>query len=169
MVDRLPNIHPGEILLEEFMEPLGLSRNALARELLVPPNRISKIVKGERSITADTAHRLARYFNTTPEFWMNLQVEYDLREHSSDLDDELDRILPHPETQPGDATTAEDSSIGESEEGELEGDWMMVIYEGTYAGDLGHMPRGSDRPSMKQLTVSGDDHASDDYSYAMAG
>lgn len=75
----LPPIHPGEHLLEDFMKPLGLSRNALARELRVPPQRISEIVQGRRSITADTALRLARYFDTTAAFWLNLQTRYDLQ------------------------------------------------------------------------------------------
>lgn len=75
----LPPIHPGELLREEFMKPLGVSINGLARELMVPPGRISNIVGGKRSITADTALRLSRYFGTTPQFWLNLQTEYDLR------------------------------------------------------------------------------------------
>lgn len=71
--------HPGEVLLEEFMRPLGLSANALARELHVPPNRITAIVGTvARAITPDTALRLSRYFGTTPEFWMNLQAAHDL-------------------------------------------------------------------------------------------
>lgn len=72
--------HPGEVLLEEFMRPLGLSANALARELHVPPNRITAIVAVDepRAVTPDTALRLSRYFGTTPEFWMNLQAAYDL-------------------------------------------------------------------------------------------
>lgn len=77
--------HPGEILREEFLAPLGMSANALARELRVPPNRITAIVNGTRSVTADTALRLARYFGTTPEFWINLQAAHDLslaRAHS---------------------------------------------------------------------------------------
>ncbi len=73
-----PPTHPGEILLEEFMEPLGLSQNALARALGIDPGRINEIVRGKRSISADTALRLARYFGTTPELWMNLQSRYDL-------------------------------------------------------------------------------------------
>lgn len=71
-------VHPGEILQQEFMGPLGLSMNRLALDLRVPPTRISAIIHGERSITPDTALRLARYFDTTPRFWMNLQVDYDL-------------------------------------------------------------------------------------------
>ena len=75
----LDPIHPGEILTEEFMKPLGISINRLARELHVPPNRIHGIVHGVRSITADTALRLGTYFGVTPELWLNLQTEYDLR------------------------------------------------------------------------------------------
>lgn len=75
---RLPPVHPGEILLEELMKPLGISRNRLAMELRVAVTRVSEIVAGRRGITADTALRLGRYFGTTPEFWMNLQARYDL-------------------------------------------------------------------------------------------
>jgi addiction module HigA family antidote len=73
-----PPIHPGEILLEEFMEPLGLTQNKLAEALDVDPGRINRIVTGKGRITADTALRLARYFGTTPQLWMNLQAKYDL-------------------------------------------------------------------------------------------
>ncbi len=76
---QLAPIHPGEILLEEFMRPLGISINRLARDLHVPPNRIHGIVHGTRSITADTALRLSIYFTVTPETWLGLQSEYDLR------------------------------------------------------------------------------------------
>ncbi|MGO9242009.1 MAG: HigA family addiction module antitoxin [Bryobacteraceae bacterium] len=76
---QLDPIHPGEILLEEFMRPLGVSINQLARDLDVPPNRISAIVNGARSITADTALRLAAYFGVSPETWLGLQLDYDLR------------------------------------------------------------------------------------------
>jgi addiction module HigA family antidote len=75
----LDPIPPGEILYEEFMKPLGVSINALARAIAVPPNRISEIVGGKRAITADTALRLGKYFGVTPEVWLNLQVDYDLR------------------------------------------------------------------------------------------
>ena len=75
----LDPIHPGEILIEEFMKPLGISINRLSRDLHVPPNRIHGIVHGTRSITADTALRLGIYFGVTPEIWLNLQSEYDLR------------------------------------------------------------------------------------------
>lgn len=76
---KLEPIHPGEILKEEFMEPLGLSSNALAIALRVPATRIGDIVRGHRSITPDTALRLGRYFGTTADLWLGLQVEYDLR------------------------------------------------------------------------------------------
>lgn len=75
----LEPIHPGEILLEEFMRPLGISINRLARDIAVPPGRISEIVRGKRSITADTALRLGKYFQVSPEIWVGLQADYDLR------------------------------------------------------------------------------------------
>jgi len=75
----LDPIPPGEILYEEFMKPLGVSINALAREIAVQPNRISDIVNGKRSITADTALRLGKYFRVSPETWLGLQADYDLR------------------------------------------------------------------------------------------
>lgn len=75
----LDPIHPGEILAEDFMKPLGLSINRLSRDLHVPPNRIHAIVHGTRTITADTALRLGTYFGMSPETWLNLQTEYDLR------------------------------------------------------------------------------------------
>ena len=75
----LEPIPPGEVLYEEFMKPLGVSINALAREIAVPPNRVSDIVNGKRSITADTALRLGKYFGVSPEVWLGLQVDYDLR------------------------------------------------------------------------------------------
>ena len=71
-------IHPGEILLTEFLEPLGLSQNRLAREIGVPPRRINEIVLGKRAITADTAMRLSRFFGTTAQFWLGLQADYEL-------------------------------------------------------------------------------------------
>lgn len=77
MADFSP-VHPGEILLEEFMEPLNISRNKLAIALCVPAQRIGQIVKGQRSITVDTAMRLAKFFGTTPHYWLNLQQRYDL-------------------------------------------------------------------------------------------
>lgn len=76
--DKLPPVHPGEVLLEEFMKPMGLSQNRLGNDLRVSARRINEIVNGKRSITADTALRLSRYFGNSPEFWMGLQVDYDL-------------------------------------------------------------------------------------------
>ena len=83
---RMAALHPGEMLREEFMKPLGLSSNALAMELRVPVTRISEIVRERRGITADTALRLARYFNMSPEFWMRLQMDFDL-ESASDAEE----------------------------------------------------------------------------------
>ncbi len=77
---RLRNIHPGEVLLEEFLKPMDLSQNAVARAIAVPPRRINEIVLGKRGITADTAIRLAKHFGTSEQFWMGLQADYDLEE-----------------------------------------------------------------------------------------
>lgn len=77
---RLPNIHPGEVLFEEFMQPLGISQNRLARAMCVPPRRINEIVHGQRAVTADTALRLAHVLGTSPQFWLGLQADYDLEE-----------------------------------------------------------------------------------------
>lgn len=79
MAPYLEPIHPGEILLEEFLQPMGISINRLARDIQVPPGRISTIVNGKRAISADTALRLSAYFGTSPELWLNLQTDYDLR------------------------------------------------------------------------------------------
>lgn len=82
----LANIHPGEVLLEEFLKPMGLSQNRLARDIGVPPRRINEIVLGKRAISADTAVRLAKYFDTSEKFWMGLQADYDLEEvHRRDV------------------------------------------------------------------------------------
>lgn len=75
---KLSNIHPGEVLLEEFLKPMAISQNALARALEVPPRRVNEIVLGKRSITADTALRLATFFGTSEGFWLGLQADYDL-------------------------------------------------------------------------------------------
>lgn len=77
---RLRNIHPGEVLLEEFLKPMDLSQNAIARAIGVPPRRVNEIVLGKRGITADTAIRLAKHFGTSEQFWMGLQADYDLEE-----------------------------------------------------------------------------------------
>jgi addiction module HigA family antidote len=76
--EKVPPVHPGEILLEDFMKPLGLTQYRLAKEMNVYPRRVNEIVHGKRAITADTALRLARFFGTSPEVWMNLQSHYDL-------------------------------------------------------------------------------------------
>ncbi len=88
---KLQNIHPGEILLEEFLIPMELSQNRLARDIGVPPRRINEIVHGKRAVTADTALRLARYFGTSEAFWMGLQADYDLEAARERLGDRLDR------------------------------------------------------------------------------
>ena len=76
--DKLAPIHPGEVLLEEFLKPMGLSQNRLALDIRVPARRINEIVLGKRRITVDTALRLVRYFNMSPQFWLGLQMDYDL-------------------------------------------------------------------------------------------
>lgn len=86
---KLPPVHPGEVLQEEFLVPHDLSQNALARGLGVPPRRINEIVHGKRRLTADTAQRLARYFGNTPQFWMGLQMDHDLEVEQDRLGDRL--------------------------------------------------------------------------------
>ncbi len=82
----LDNVHPGEVLLEEFLKPLGVSQNSLARAVSVPPRRINEIVHGKRSISADTAVRLSRFFGTSEKFWLGLQDDFDLEEARSKID-----------------------------------------------------------------------------------
>jgi len=84
-------IHPGEILFEEFLEPMGISQYRIAKDISVPPRRINEIVHGKRAITADTALRLSRYFGTTERFWMNLQGRYDIEVEKDRLGSRLDR------------------------------------------------------------------------------
>ncbi len=88
----LRNIHPGEVLLEEFLKPMSISAYRLAKETNLPQTRISEIVKGKRRVTADTALRLSKFFGTTPQFWLGLQGDYDLEEQQEKLADELARI-----------------------------------------------------------------------------
>ena len=76
--NKLPPVHPGEVLLEEFLKPLDISQYRLAKSMSVPPRRVNEIVLGKRSVSADTALRLSRYFGTSEQFWLNLQTEYDL-------------------------------------------------------------------------------------------
>jgi len=93
--DFLDPITPGEILREDFMEPMGISMNQLSRDLVVPPNRISEIINGKRGITVDTALRLDRYFGIEAQFWLNLQSEYDLRIMKRKIGADIERrILP---------------------------------------------------------------------------
>ena len=92
---KLPNIHPGEILLEEFLKPMAISQNRIARDIGVPPRRINEIVHGKRSMTADTAVRLAKYFNVSDSFWMGLQSDYDVEQAHRSLGKKLDKIPPY--------------------------------------------------------------------------
>lgn len=87
---KLPPIHPGEILREEFLEPMGISQYRLAKDISVPPRRINEIVHGKRSITADTALRFGRFFNMSPQFWLNLQTRFDLEVTEDQLENRLD-------------------------------------------------------------------------------
>lgn len=88
---KLPPIHPGEILIEEFLKPMGISQYRLAKDISVPPRRINEIVHGKRSITADTALRLGRFFEIAPQFWLNLQNRFDLEVTEDLLADRLDK------------------------------------------------------------------------------
>jgi addiction module HigA family antidote len=88
---RIPPIHPGEVLLEEFLEPMGISQYRLAKDISVPPRRINEIVHGDRCITADTALRLGRYFGVSPQFWLNLQSHFDLAQEEDRMEDRLAR------------------------------------------------------------------------------
>ena len=91
---KLPPIHPGEILLLEFLEPLGVSQYRLAKDIHVPARRINEIVKGKRSVTANTALRLARYFATSERFWLNLQSHYDLEAERDRVGASLQKEIP---------------------------------------------------------------------------
>jgi addiction module HigA family antidote len=96
-IKRMKPLHPGEILNEEFLIPLGLSQNRLALDIRVPARRINEIIHGKRRITADTALRLAKYFNMSAQFWLGLQMDYDLDIASDQLSEKLDAdVSPHP-------------------------------------------------------------------------
>ncbi len=98
MVTAIPPVHPGEVLLEDFMKPLGLSTYRVAKDIGVPTLRISQIVRGQRAVTADTALRLARYFGTSPEAWMRWQAQYDLEVAQRQLTKRVERevkVLQH--------------------------------------------------------------------------
>ena len=86
---KMAPVHPGEILLEQFLKPMGMSQNRLAIEISVPPRRINEIVKGNRRVTADTAMRLARFFSMTPQYWMGLQADYDLDVAQDELEEKI--------------------------------------------------------------------------------
>lgn len=93
---RMRPVHPGEVLLEEFLAPMGLSQNVLARAVRVPPRRINEIVHGTRRVTADTALRLARFFGTSAEFWLGLQMDYELDLESDRLERRLElEVVPY--------------------------------------------------------------------------
>ena len=94
MSKKFAAVHPGEILLEEFLKPMKLSQYALAKDIAVPARRINEIVHGERGISADTALRLSRYFGMSENFWMNLQARYDLEVRKDQLDGRLEREVP---------------------------------------------------------------------------
>ena len=87
---KVPPIHPGEILFEEFLKPLGISQYRLAKDISVPPRRINEVVHGKRSITADTALRLSRYFKLSERFWLNLQARYDIEVEKDKLDGKIE-------------------------------------------------------------------------------
>lgn len=92
---KLKPVHPGEVLLYEFLEPMGLSQNQLAREISVPPRRINEIVLCKRRVTADTSLRLGCYFGMSPDFWLSLQMDYDLDIERDNLGDRLSREVGH--------------------------------------------------------------------------
>ena len=92
-ISKMPPIHPGEVLLEEFLKPMEISQYRLAKDISVPPRRINEIVHGKRAITADTALRLSQYFGTSERFWMNLQTRYDLEIEKDRLGDRLTKEI----------------------------------------------------------------------------
>jgi addiction module HigA family antidote len=91
MADKLSPVHPGEVLLEEFLIPMGMSQNRLALDIRVPTRRINEIVHGKRRVTPDTALRLARYFGMSPQFWLGLQLDFDLDEAEDRLAEQINR------------------------------------------------------------------------------
>lgn len=93
-MEKLKNIHPGEILKEEFLQPMGISQYKLSKETFIPQTRISEIIKGNRRITADTALRFSKYFGTSPKFWLGLQNDYDIEEETTAKADEFNTIKP---------------------------------------------------------------------------
>ncbi len=100
MVKKLPPITPGEILLEEFLEPMGISQAKLARDINVPPNRVNQIIHGKREISTDTALRLGKYFSIEPEFWLNLQMRFNMKivkeKAGKQIEREVSQYVPQP-------------------------------------------------------------------------
>ncbi len=96
--EKIPPVHPGEILMEEFLRPMGMSQNRLANDLGVPPRRINEVVLGKRRITADTALRLARYFGMSPQFWLGMQMDYDLDVEEDRLSARLEEVKVYVKT-----------------------------------------------------------------------
>lgn len=99
-MERLENVHPGEILYTEFLIPMNITAYRLAKDTEIPQTRISQILKGKRSITADTALRLSLYFGTSPKFWLGLQADYDIEEASRSMQEEFKRIKPTRKSAP---------------------------------------------------------------------
>jgi addiction module HigA family antidote len=93
-MNRIPNIHPGEILLEEFLKPMGITAYRLSKETKIDQTRISEIIRGKRSISVDTALRFAKFFGNSPEFWINLQNHFDIEEKKSEMEQKLKKIKP---------------------------------------------------------------------------
>ena len=91
-MSRLANVHPGEILLEEFLKPMEITAYRLSKSIGIPQTRTSQIIKGKRGITVDTALRLSKYFGNSPKFWLGLQDDYDLEEQTNKLENELNKI-----------------------------------------------------------------------------
>jgi antitoxin HigA-1 len=99
MEDKLKPIHPGEVLLEEFLKPMALSQNRLALDIRVPARRINELVHGRRRVTADTALRLAKYFNMSPQFWLGLQMDYDLDVAEDALGEQIENVVVYSMTE----------------------------------------------------------------------
>lgn len=112
---KLPPVHPGEVLLEDFLKPMGITQYRLAKDISVPPRRINEIVLGKRSLSADTALRLARFFGTSEELWLNLQNQYDLDNARDQLGDRLARevlqLRPRPAAKPSGSTAARSAGL----------------------------------------------------------
>jgi addiction module HigA family antidote len=98
-MEKLSNIHPGEVLQEEFLTPLGITAYRLAKETHIPQTRLSEILKGRRRITADTALRFSKYFGTSPQFWLGLQNDFDLEDEKAKIESELSSIIPFRDKQ----------------------------------------------------------------------